>query len=116
MLEDRTLGRWFNTDAFVRSKCNGCTGEGLFIGPAGYGNAGIGLFDAPGQKTWDFGLFKQFRIGERHRVQFRWEAFNFLNTPQFNAPGRNLGDATFGRISSTITGNREMQFGLKYSF
>jgi hypothetical protein len=116
VMEDRTLSRWFNTDAFVRSKCNGCSGEGLFIGPLGYGNAGVGTFDAPGQKTWDFGFFKQFRLHERHLIQFRWEAFNFLNTPQFSAPGRTLGNATFGQISSTITGNREMQFGLKYSF
>jgi hypothetical protein len=115
-MDGRTLDHWFNTAAFVRSKCNGCSGDGLFIGPYGYGNAGVALFDAPGQKTWDFALFKQFRFRERHRIQFRWEAFNFLNTPQFSAPGRTFGNADFGRISSTITGNREMQFGLKYSF
>ena len=116
VMEGRTLDRWFNTAAFVRSKCDGCAGDGLFIGPKGYGNAGVGLLDSPGLKTWDFALFKEFRFRERHRVQFRWEAFNFLNTPQFNAPSRTLGDATFGRITSTITSNREMQFGLKYSF
>jgi len=27
-----------------------------------------------------------------------------------------LGDAAFGRITSTITNNREMQFALKFSF
>ncbi len=116
VMDGRTLDHWFNTAAFVRSKCNGCSGDGVFIGPYGYGNAGVGQFDAPGQKTWDFALFKQFKVRERHRIQFRWEAFNFLNTPQFSAPGRTFGNADFGRISSTITGNREMQFGLKYSF
>ena len=115
-MEGRNLNRWFNTDAFVRSKCDGCPGAGLFIGPKGYGNAGVNLLDAPAQKTWDFALFKEFRIKEGHRLQFRWEAFNFLNTPQFSAPARSLGEATFGRITSTITGNREMQFGLKYFF
>ena len=116
VMPGRNLDRWFDTSAFVRSKCDGCPGEGLFIGPAGYGTAGQNLLDAPAQKTWDFALFKEFKIREGHRLQFRWEAFNFLNTPQFSAPNRTFGQATFGRISSTITDNREMQFGLKYSF
>jgi hypothetical protein len=84
--------------------------------PLGYGNAGVALFDAPAQKTWDFALFKEFKVREGHTVQFRYEAFNFLNTPQFSAPDRSLGSATFGRITSTVINNREMQFGLKYRF
>jgi hypothetical protein len=112
----RNLDQWFNTAAFVRSKCNGCMGDGVFIGPKGYGNAGVSLFDSPGLKTWDFALFKEFRVREDHKVQFRYEAFNFLNTPQFSAPGRTFGSADFGRIGSTIINNREMQFGLKYLF
>src|SRR5260370_540149 len=91
-------------------------GGGMCGGTKGYGIAGVGLFDAPAQKTWDFALFKEFRIKEAQRVQFRWEAFNFLNTQQFNAPDRTLGNATFGRITSTIISNREMQFALKYIF
>src|SRR5260370_27225759 len=116
VLEGRTLDHWFNTDAFIQAKCNGCAGAGTFVGPKGYGTAGVGLFDAPAQKTWDFALFKEFRIREAQRVQFRWEAFNFLNSPQFNPPDRTRGTATFGRITSTITSNREIQFALKYIF
>jgi hypothetical protein len=115
--EQRSVTRWFDTSAFVRSKFEGSPGEGLFIpGTLGYGNAGISLFDAPAQKTWDFALFKEFRVTEGHKIQFRWEAFNFLNTPQFSAPDRTLGSATFGQITSTAVNNREMQFGLKYIF
>ena len=114
--ESRTIDRWFNTAAFIRSKCNGCAGEGIYEGPLGYGNAGVSLFDAPGQKTWDFALFKEFKPREGHRIQFRFEAFNFLNTPQFNAPSRSLGAADFGRIGGTVSNNREMQLGLKYIF
>jgi hypothetical protein len=116
VMDGRTLDHWFNTAAFVRSKCNGCAGDGTFNGPLGYGNAGGALFDAPAQTTWDFALFKEFRVREGHKIQFRWEAFNFLNTPQFSAPGRTFGDPTFGHITSTITNNREMQFALKYAF
>jgi hypothetical protein len=116
VMDDRTIERWFNTGAFVRSKCDGCPGEGIFGGGKGYGNAGVALFDAPAMKTWDFGLTKNFRVREGHRLQFRWEMFNTLNTPQFSAPSASLGSATFGWISSTIANNREMQFGLKYLF
>ncbi|HTM50876.1 MAG TPA: TonB-dependent receptor [Bryobacteraceae bacterium] len=115
-MEGRSLDRWFNTAAFVRSKCDGCAGEGVFLGGKGYGNAGVSLFDAPAQKTWDFALFKEFRVRERGKVQFRYEAFNFLNTPQFSGPSRALGSADFGRINSTILNNREMQLGLKFLF
>jgi hypothetical protein len=114
--ENRSINQWFNTSAFVRSKCDGCAGEGIYMGPKGYGNAGTSLFDAPAQKTWDFALFKEFRPREGHRIQIRYEAFNFLNTPQFSAPVRALGAADFGRINATIVNNREMQLGLKYLF
>jgi hypothetical protein len=51
VMEGRSLDRWFDTDAFVCSKCDGCAGEGIFLGPKGYGNAGTALFDAPAQKA-----------------------------------------------------------------
>ncbi|HYZ85895.1 MAG TPA: TonB-dependent receptor [Bryobacteraceae bacterium] len=115
--ENRSLDQWFNTAAFVRSKCNGCPGEGIYDPTTlGYGNAGVALVDAPAQKLWDLSLLKEFGIREGHRLQFRWEAFNFTNTPQFAAPGRTLGNATFGRITSTASNNREMQLALKYMF
>jgi hypothetical protein len=106
--DNRSIAEWFPTDAFVRSKYEGNTGPGLFLGPKGYGNSGISLFDAPGQKTWDFALFKEFRITEGQRLQFRWESFNFLNTPQFAQPQRQFGNANFGRITSTRFNNREI--------
>jgi hypothetical protein len=116
VMDGRTINHWFNTDAFTRSKCELCSSSGTYIGPKGYGTAGVGLFDAPAQKTWDFGLFKDFKITEDQNLQFRWEVFNFLNTPQFNAPNNVFGISNFGQISSTVIDNREMQFGLKYSF
>ncbi len=116
VMEGRTIDRWFNSDAFITAQCETCSGTGIYVGPKGYGNSGVSLFDAPGQKTWDFGLFKNFKVAEGRTLQFRWEAFNFLNTPQFGAPNNILGSSTFGRISSTIIDQREMQFGLKYQF
>jgi hypothetical protein len=116
VMEGRTIDHWFNTAAFVRAKCDGCSGDGVYMGPKGFGTAGVSLFDAPAQKTWDVSVHKEFRISEGHRVQFRYEAFNFLNTPQFGAPTRSLGSSEFGRVNGTVINNREMQFGLKYLF
>jgi hypothetical protein len=62
-------------------------GPQLYVpGTLGYGNVRVGTIDAPANKTTDFALLKEFKIRERHSIQFRWEAFNFLNTPQFSAP------------------------------
>jgi hypothetical protein len=115
--DQRSVSKWFDTTAYVRSKYQGSTGDGLYLpGTLGYGNVGVGTIDAPGNKTIDFALFKEFKVREGHLIQFRWEAFNFLNTPQFAGPDRTLGSATFGQITSTVINNREMQFGLKYRF
>ena len=101
--DNQTIDRWISPNAFQFSVTE-------------YGNAGVGLLDAPAQTDWTFATFKEFRVREGHKVQFRYEAFNFTNTPQFSAPDRTFGNANFGRITSTITSNREMQFGLKYIF
>ena len=47
------------------------------------------------------------------RLQFRADAFNLFNTPQFGFPNANIGSPTVGRITSTIADNRSMQFASK---
>ena len=41
----------------------------------------------PGFSRLDLSLFKDFKLTERFRLQFRSEFFNILNHPNFNAPG-----------------------------
>ena len=108
-----------------------CINVSAFALPAlyTYGNAGRNLLTGPGQTNVDFSLFKNFGvIKERIKIQFRAEAFNLLNTPEFNNPnttlpapnssgtytGVSLGN--FGTISSTRHDNRDLQFGLKFLF
>lgn len=100
---ERTLARWFNTGAFARATQTYGTS---------YRNPVVG----PGLKVLDLSLAKAFTIRGGQQVQFRWEAFNALNTPQFNNPDGILGSPTFGAITSTRQNNREMQFSLKYLF
>jgi hypothetical protein len=61
---------------------------------------------------------KQFRLpyNEHHSVEFRAEAFNAFNTPQFANPDAYLGDSAFGQVTSTRNDNRELQLALKYKF
>jgi hypothetical protein len=86
--EQRTLGRWFNTDAFVRQ--TGFT----------FGNAGRNLVTAPDRRNLDLAIYKAFRFGESRSVQLRGEFFNATNTPFFGAPGATLGTPQFGLINS----------------
>lgn len=68
-----------------------------------FGNVGKGSLRAPGLATWDAGLFKNFRIQERWRVQFRAEFFNVLNRVNFKAPDQtnqtnNISAGGFGSL------------------
>ena len=98
----RTLQRWFDTNAFLLARGH-------------YGNSGRNILFAPGLTNLDFAVFKNFPIGERKEIQFRWENYNFTNTPAFNPPTLEISSGNFGRITSAGLG-REMQFGLRFQF
>jgi hypothetical protein len=81
------------------------------------GNIGLQSQTGPPTRTMDLSLFKDFPFTERWRLQFRAEAFNLANTPQFNTPDNNLQDANFGRVTSTQAGTeRHIQFALRLMF
>jgi hypothetical protein len=84
--------------------------------------------------NWDFGLFREFAVKERLKIQFRMETFNFSNTPHFANPGANVSNLSlnpdgsvrdlggFGVITATQNLSREsfderqFRFGLRFSF
>jgi len=102
-----TPDRWFNTDAFS---------DVLPPGVFAYGNAGRNILIADGINNLDLGLFKNFRLGEERRLQFRAEFFNVANHANFGIPERNRASSAFGRVNATTTLNRQIQFGLKFIF
>ena len=79
------------------------------------GTAGRNLIKGPGSEQWDASLFKIVRIGERQRVTFRAEVFNFPNRVRLGNPNSTLSSSSFGRIL-TAGSARVVQLGLKYSF
>jgi hypothetical protein len=62
-------------------------------------------------------LFKTFPIAELLRIQFRAEAFNFLNKPNLGVPASDVTSSSgFGTITSLATNPRELQLGLRLEF
>ena len=99
-----------------------------------FGNSSFNLLRGPGLVDWDFGVFREFRVTERCRLQFRMESFNFTNTPHFANPGGNASNLSLnpngtirdlgGFTVITATQNlaresfdeRQFRFGLRLSF
>jgi hypothetical protein len=107
---ERSIDHWFDTNAFVA--------PGQFT----FGNSGRNILYGPGTKQIDLSLFKSFRVAESSRFEFRAEAFNAMNTPQFNNPNASIGFSGAGKITSA--GNpsiyqrtsRQIQLALKFYF
>lgn len=99
----QSLYRWFNTAAFVPNR--------QFT----YGNAGRNILVGPGTHQLDLSIYKSFRVSEHIRLQFRAEAFNAFNMPNFGNPNVQVGAPAYGRISSADR-PRNMQLGLKAIF
>jgi len=69
---------------------------------------------SPGLANWDTSLFKDFKFKERYTVQFRAEALNTFNTPQFATPYTTYapGSVTFGHVTYQCNLPRNIQLGL----
>jgi hypothetical protein len=76
------------------------------------GTAGRNILRQRSFFGWDFSALKDFRIVEAVTLQFRFEAFQFTNTPRFGQAGAAVGTNTFGQITGAET-PRNLQFGLK---
>ncbi len=73
---------------------------------------------APGTNNATLALFKSFPmpLGESSKLEFRLEAFNALNHPQFAPPNSTVNTPTFGLITSQLNVPRQVQLGLKLYF
>jgi hypothetical protein len=104
---ERTPSLWFNTAA-VSAPAPFTLGNAPRFTPN---------LRAGGTNHADVNLSKNFSIGENIRIQFRAEAYNITNTPQFAPPGLTVGAADFGQVNNTrFNDRRNVQFGLKILF
>ena len=103
----RSPEEWFDTSAFMDPA------PGTFGMLGNYSNIG------PPTRTVDLSLFKDFRINERMKAQFRVESFNLTNTPQFNIRSISTthGAGDFGTVANTVAGsNRQLQLAVRFMF
>jgi hypothetical protein len=100
---DRTVQQDFNTAVFQKNVAYTI------------GNAGRNILRQRSQFGWDFSALKSWAIEERASLQFRFEAFQFTNTPRFGTPGNTFGTASFGAITSAGT-PRNLQLGMKLAW
>jgi hypothetical protein len=103
------LNSYFNKAAFCAPQA---VGNGTGYGDNGLNSGVLG----PGQINWDLSLTKSFAIHEAQTLQFRTEFFNAFNHPEFYAPGTNVAQGNFGKISVTSVNPRLVQFALRYIF
>ena len=100
----RSADHWFNTAAFRAPE------------PYTFGNAGRNIIPGPGNFLLDFALQRRFPFGEDRAFEFRAEAFNLPNHPNYGIP---LPFADFGPFFGRVvaTGEpRRIQLGLRLEF
>ena len=111
---------WFDTSTFKQPlDADGKTPH--------FGNMGRNNFSGPGLGNLDLSLFRNIRITERLKGQFRVESLNVTNTPAFGNPNTTLGSVDFGKVTGTLaglianqsaggTGSRSIALGIRLSF
>ncbi len=99
------LGQYINPAAFISA-------------PAySFGNVARTIpYRGPGVKNWDSSLFKNFTVTERLHAEFRAEALNTFNSPQFANPVTKVGNNSFGVISNQVNFSRLLQLGVRFAF
>jgi Carboxypeptidase regulatory-like domain len=108
----KTANQWF-TGNFSAPVCA--------TGPDCYGNLGFDAVTGPGRQDWDLSLLKNFAFTERAKLEFRVEAFDAFNHPQFEGNSNtggistNFGSANFGTVTNAYD-PRELQLALKFIF
>jgi len=118
----KSLSQWFDPTSFATAPYIS-SGDGyVFTRP---GNLERNQVTGPAFRDMDLSLFKNFPIRDRVTGQFRAEAFNLTNTPQFTNPNGSLDSAitagtnngAFGQINSTRAySERQLELAFRVNF
>jgi hypothetical protein len=103
------ISPYFDTSAFAQ------------VTTARFGTASFDSLRGPGFANVDAGIFRTFALRDWLKMQFRAEALNLTNHPNFNNPDSGVTDSNFGLINGTNAGSRLVaeryfRMGLKLTF
>jgi hypothetical protein len=73
-------------------------------------------YRGPAIQIFDAVLIKHIPVRNGQRLEMRIEAQNVLNHPVFGDPNTSFGSTSFGQITGTKIGSRQVMLGLKYHF
>ncbi len=99
----KSVDQWFDTSVFARPAFGR------------FGDAGPGILTGPGVVNFDMGLYKDFRLNERAKIQFRGEFFNIFNHTNFSGVSTAFGAGNFGRVTSARD-PRILEFALRLQY
>ncbi|MGH9327066.1 MAG: hypothetical protein ACRD2B_10360 [Terriglobia bacterium] len=121
---ERSINSWFNAAAFKIPGCPNTTP--ICQTPANlgrFGDSGYNILSGPPVFNLDFGLTKNFSLGEHVRLEFIATMADALNHPNFPTPRSNISaTGTVATISSTRNplfgevATREIDLGLRLMF
>lgn len=106
----RSVARWFNTDVFNRVNAEQLANNLRTVSQRFNGIRG----DNYG--FWDFSALKNTRIKEGMMMEFRFEALNTFNTPNFALPNAVPNNTAFGQVTAQLNVPRHMQLTLRLQF
>jgi outer membrane receptor protein involved in Fe transport len=110
-LENPTPQQWFNTAAFVQNK--------VVTGVATDGNTPRNSLDGPWYRVVDLAISRDFRLPNKSKLTFRFEATNAFNVVNYGQPGASVPSGststTFGVIRDA-NAMRRMQLGVRWTF
>ena len=98
-----SANEWFNTAAFANAWTPPTVpGTGL---PFAFGNERRNSLRGPRLSVLNLSIAKDFRFGERVRLQLRSDWVNALNHPSLGIPGQTFGGNNFGQINNNTQNN-----------
>lgn len=115
-LPSPSLSEWFNTAAFcspssTRLPCP----PGLPLPFGQFGDAGRNSIEGPGSVVFDMAFTKVIPLGDVRVLEFRAQATNIFNTPQFTAIDSNVNSPSFGQVVSAGS-MRRFQMQARFRF
>jgi trimeric autotransporter adhesin len=102
-LTNRSILEWFNTAAFVKPPSSQ------------YGDARRNCIIGPGTLLFDMALTKVIPLKEGQMLEFRAQATNVFNTPNYSSIDTSITSPTFGRVTG-VGAMRQITMTARFRF